>query len=167
VKDQLLEIDVRLLLLRHGRQRVLDVLARLTDQTLEELEQQLRVSENKPKARKTKVSKAALVDIVASEYSERPDIAEPLRAIASNFENRTFLPELRDVERLFDRIGVSAGRLKSRAEAGPILIRALAKLSREELVKLATRDKVPGESEYSLLARAIMGAPTAKPSDKG
>jgi len=166
VKDQFLEIDVRLLVLRYGRQRVLNTIARLTDQTFEELEQHLQTVEQKPKAAQTNASKPALVEIVASECRERPDIAESLRTIALDFENRTFLPELRDVKRLFDRIGVPSSKLKSRIAAGPLLIRTLSKLSREELLRLAQRDKVPGESDYSLLSRAIMGTAGAKPRDK-
>ena len=163
MNDQLLEIDVRLLVLRYGRQRVLNVLARLSEQTMEQLEQQLRAIEQKPKAGRTKKSKQSLIDVVASEYRERPDIAEPLRAIAVRFENRVFLPNLRDVHRFLDRIGASQGTLKSRAVAGPVLIHELSKLPREELHRLAASDGSPRESDYSLLSRAIMGTPAVNP----
>jgi hypothetical protein len=159
VKDKLLEIDVRLLVLRYGRQRILKVMARLGEQTPEELERQLRTVEQRSEPGRTRNQKQSLGDVVAFECRERPELAEPLRAIAVNFENRTFL--LRDVHRFLDRIGESPGTLKSRAAAGPALIRALSKMKQEELARLVARDGSPRESDYSLLSRAIMGAPAS------
>jgi hypothetical protein len=165
VTNQLLEIDVRLLVLRYGRQRILKVLARLGDQTLEDLDRQLRTVEQRSNVHRTIKQRQSLSDVVVVASRERPEIAEPLRAIAVNFENRTFLPHLRDVQRFFDRIGAPQQAAKSRAEIGPALIRALSKLKREELVMLAARDGAPRESDYSLLSRAIMGGP-ATPRDR-
>lgn len=159
MKDQLLEIDVRLLVLRYGRQRVLRVLARLGDQSLDELERELRTVEPRPNAQRAMKERESLSDVVAFESRGRPEIAELLSTIAANFENRTFLPHLRDVQRFLDRMGVPQRAVKSRSAAGPGLLRALSKLKREELVGLVAREGSPRESDYSLLSRAIMGAP--------
>jgi hypothetical protein len=43
------------------------------------------------------------MDLVGVAAQERPEIAEPLRALAVGYENRTFLPQLRDVQRFLDR----------------------------------------------------------------
>ena len=163
MKEQLLEIDVRLLILRYGRLRVLDVLARLGEQTLEEIEHELRATEQKPKRGRSK--KQSLTEIVTSECLGRPEIADPLRTIALNYENRMFLPHLRDVQHFLARIGTLRGKLKSRTAAGSILIRALAKLPNSELLKIATRKDSSGESDYSLLSRAIMGTPRSNRRD--
>ena len=157
--EQLLEIDVRLLVLRYGKEKVLHVLAQLGDQTLEEIEQNLRSIERNPKTNRITRSKPSLTDVVNSEFRDRPEIAELLRVIAVNYENRVFLPHLRDVQRFLDRFGASHGKLKSRAGAGSVLVRALSKLPREELLTLATREGLSRESDYSLLSRAIMGTP--------
>jgi len=162
VSDKLLEIEVRLLVLRHGRPKVLQALARLSEQTIEDLENQLRAAEQKSKAKR---SKPSITDFLASECQEHPEIAESLRALAVGFENRTFLPQLRDVQRFLDRIGVSSGKLKSRASAAPLLIRLLAKLPPEDLARMVASDRSVSESDYSLLARAIMKSPATEPSD--
>jgi hypothetical protein len=162
MNDKLLEIDVRLLVLRYGRTKVLRTLARLGEQTLEDLENQLLAAEAKPQAKRPRPSAR---DVLASECHEHPDIAEPLRFLAVAFENRTFLPHLRDVRRFLDRMGSSSGKLKSRVAAAPTVIRTLAKLQPEDLARLAVSDQVPGESDYSLLARAIMGSSRGEPSD--
>jgi hypothetical protein len=159
VTDQLLEIDLQVLLIRHGRQRVLNVLARLGEQSVAQLEQELRVLAERPTVGKSNKDRLSLIDIAEAQARERPTIFEPLRAIAVNYENHVFLPYLRDVRRLLDRLGASDATAKSRASAGPVLIRALAKLTPEELLALSKRTGSPHESDYSLLSRAIMGSP--------
>jgi len=44
MKEELLDIDVRLLVLRYGRQNVLNALSRLVEQTRAELEMLLQTS---------------------------------------------------------------------------------------------------------------------------
>jgi hypothetical protein len=157
MKDQLLDIDVQLLVLRHGRQQVLAALARLVEQTPDQLEQQLQAMGQKPAASRRKAPKPSLVEVATSECINRAEIVEPLRALAVAFENRSFLPNLRDVQRFLDRTGASPRKLKSRAVAGPVVIRALSKLPKDELTNLASRDASSGESDFALLSRAIMG----------
>jgi len=166
VKNQLLDMDVRLLVLRYGRQRVLDALARLDEETFEQVEQRLTALEQKSKSERPTKSKPSLIETAASASRERPEIVEPLRTLAVSFENRIFLPNLRDVRRFLARIGASSGNLKSRAVAGSTVIRALSTLSREELLKLAVEDALPRESDYALLSRAIMGTSTVPQRDK-
>jgi hypothetical protein len=45
----------------------------------------------------------------------------------------------------------------------PVLIRALARLGPDELHRLSIADKSAGDSDFAILARAIMGPPTTKP----
>jgi hypothetical protein len=162
--DKLLEIDVRLLVLRHGRRNVLGALARLEDRPIEDLERELAAAEKKPKAKRAQPSAA---EIAAAECQTRPEISEPLRSLAAAFEGRTFLPQLRDVQRFLERLGSPSRKLKSRAVAMPVLIRALAKLAPDELRRLAATDKSTGDSDFSLLARAIMGSPAKRDGSNG
>jgi hypothetical protein len=155
MSDQLLQLEVRILLLKYGRQKVLCTLAQLGDQSLEELEQHLLAIEQK---RPIGRPKPTAVEIAAVESRGREEIAEPLRALAVAFQNKAFLPQLRDVQRFLDRIA-PPGKLKSRDSAAPSLFRALAKLPEGELVRLAAPDDSGGQSEFSILARAIMGTP--------
>jgi hypothetical protein len=162
VSHDLLDIDVRLLVLRYGRNKVLQVLARLGEQTVEELERQMQTIGEKTKPKR---AQPVLMDLVAAQADQHPEIAGPLRSLAVGFENRTFLPQLRDVQRFLDRIGAPHGKLKSRTAAAPAVIRALASLKPEEIERLTADNKSGENSEYSLLAHAIMGTPAAKPPD--
>jgi hypothetical protein len=71
------------------------------------------------------------------------------------------------VQRFLDAAGSAVPKLKSRAAAAPILIRTLAKQTKEHLVRLAAaEDNSSGESDFSLLARAIMRTPETKVRDR-
>lgn len=156
MNDKLLKIDVALLILRYGRSSVLEAFANTENTTADELQQRLAAAALKRK--KQKPAPPSIMDVVATEVSKREEIGEPLRTLAIDFQNRTFLPHLRDVQRFLDRMNARHGKLKSRTAAAPLLIRALAKLSREDLVRLTAREFSEGrDTDFALLARAIMG----------
>ncbi|MFZ0509516.1 MAG: hypothetical protein WAM29_15945 [Methylocella sp.] len=156
---------MRLVVLRHGRQNVLAAIARLVEQSPEQLEQQLQALGQKQTPSRRKGPKPSLVELAASECRDRAEIMEPIRALAVAFDNRSFLPNLRDVARFLDRFGAPSQKLKSRAVAGPVVIRALCKLPMAELTNLAARDALGRESDYALLTRAIMGEPSGDKAD--
>lgn len=109
-------------------------------------------------------------DVIAEVCSGQPDITELVQKVASRFENRTFLPQLRDVERFLDRAGVAHGRLRSRRASTELVIKTLAGFAREELEHLAQPPEGHGDSDYAVLAREIMGDRRAKhsgPAKKG
>lgn len=149
-----LQIDVQLLLLRYGRTRVLQALACVDEVSLEDLERQLESIQPRSRGKTTRAN-PSVIQIVEEALQERPEVAEPLRKLAVDFENRTFLPHLRDVRRFLDRTGTSYGKLKSRAAATRIVIQTLAKLPPLELASLM-QNSLNHDSDYELLARAIM-----------
>jgi len=153
MSDQLVQLEVRILLLKHSRQKVLRALGQLGDQTPDQIEQQIQAMEQKRRSRRTKPT---VVELAAKEAKGREEIEEPLRTLAVAFENKTFMPQLRDIQRFLDQ-AAPTGKLRSRKAAAPALFRALANLPKEELDQLATTDDAPGESDYQLLAQAIMG----------
>lgn len=85
--DNFLDVDVRLLVLRYGRQKVLAALSRLVEQTPAELEQQLQALAHKTSAGRKKAPNLALVEVAASECRDRSEAMEPLQALALAFEN--------------------------------------------------------------------------------
>ena len=159
--DDLLKLEVRLLLLRHGRKKLVQTLAALGEQTAEQVESELRAAEERKPSKKRKVPSVS--DAVANACRERPDAVELLQLLATRYENRTFLPQLKDVQRFLDRSGVPHKTLRSRSAAGQHVITALCRLSIEELRQLAARSSSPkGDSDYALLAREIIGKTGAK-----
>lgn len=154
--DKAPELEVRLLLLRYGRRKVLETLALLGDQSVEELERELLTAAQKTKPKRTQ---PATLDIAAAEGQKRPEVAEQLQKLAALFEARTFLPQLRDVQRFLDRIGTPIRKPKSRAAVMPALFRALAKMKPDDLKQLIDGVAAQDDSDFSLLARTIMRNP--------
>jgi hypothetical protein len=163
MSEKMLELDLRLLLLRYGRSNVIRALARLEDGTVDGVEQELRRLEAVPKRKR---SRPSAQEMIAIESRSQPELAEPLRILVTSYSNGVFLPQLRDVRRFLDRVGRPPGKIKSRADAIPKLIHALANLKLEELASLVNGGAISGESDFSLLARAIMGEPPS-PEENG
>lgn len=163
--DRLLDLDVRLLLLRYGRRRLLSALAKIIEQSPEQLELQLQALLETPTMKPTKAPSPSAIEVATSEFCDRAEIRELLRHLAISFENRTFLPNLRDVRQFLERHGGSSQKFRSRAAAGPVLVRVLSKLPPDELARLAERNESSGDSDYELLSRAIMGKPPAEKGD--
>lgn len=154
--DDLLKLQVRLLLLQHGRKKVVQTLAVLGEQTPEQFESELSAAEERKPTKKRKV--VSVSEAVANAVRERPDAAELLQLLATRYENRTFLPHLKDAQRFLDRSGAPHRKLKSRNEAGVHVITALFRLRIEELRQLAAKSvSSKGDSDYALLAREIVG----------
>lgn len=163
---ELVDIEIAILILRYGRSRVLRAIAGLQEQSVEEIEQ--RVQALARKAEKPKRSKPSLIGLAEIQVAERPGSGDLLRLLVTRFESRTFLPQLRDVERFLEKIGAPHRKLRSRAAAGPLLVHALGRLSPDELAKLASEDTSDG-GEYEMLAHAIMASslPRAPKPGKG
>jgi hypothetical protein len=155
VTDKLLELEVRLLILRHGRAKVLVALATAGDQQVADVEKQIAAAEERKTKRKPK-SAAATPDLVALTCRDRPENAPLVQTILNRYENRTFLPQLRDVQRLLDRLSADPVKLKSRKAATRPLAEALSRLSAEELRRLTSAPASNADSDYALLAREIM-----------
>jgi hypothetical protein len=152
----LLNIELRLLLLRHGRRNVLRALATITNQTPEQIETEVTLAEKRKASGKRKT--VSTDELVGQLSREKPESADMLQTLATRYENRTFLPHLRDVQRFLDRAGYSRGRLRSRREAGRQVLRVLSQLGVEDLKRLVASPEGQGDSDYALLARQIMGA---------
>jgi len=159
MNDQLLRLEVGLLVLRHGRRSVLEALALAENQSLEALEREITALATRKTVRKPKP--ITTESVIAKAFAERPEVIPSVEALVRDYENKTFLPHLRDVQRFIDRVGGPRGRLKSRSTALHQLIKALAKMRSDEIAELTRPSDRSDQSDYELLAREIMGTSTA------
>jgi hypothetical protein len=146
---EILDLEISLLLLKHSRRSVLQAIARRERLSDDVVEQEFRslLSVNNASNRKKKSSpKPFDIDSV---ISGREDKALLLRELNARFENRTFLPELKDVKRFFDRHGGHSTVLKSRILSQSSLFRLMADLEVVELKKLTLES--PTQREFSSL----------------
>ena len=160
----LLELEVRILVLKHGYKRVLAALSKSQGITEEEIENTLfeleRSKDTKRKIRKIE----SITDIAAKATEKYPEKSKYILELARRFENKTFLPQMRDVRNFLVPFGLDRNTLKSRVNSAKTVIEKLCELSPSELAELV--DFVPsGNSAFSELARVIMGDHgTGKPS---
>lgn len=142
-----IDYEVSLLLAKYGKRALLAALARKLNLEEGELERTLNEIPSARQSRRSggRASPPALIESLVSKHPEKGD---QLKALLARFENRDFLPELRDVRRFFEDHSRDVGRPRSRQQAFPKLLSLLAELDLMELNSIlegATR------SSYSAL----------------
>ncbi|MBI4025456.1 MAG: hypothetical protein HY360_10785 [Verrucomicrobia bacterium] len=153
----ILNFEVRFLLAKYGRRKVLEALARARDTTVEQLEQELRKWETARPAKKPRQGPSVedrLETLRTCESAKLPLVRE----LGHLYEARLFLPSLRDAEDFLARNGEVQHPPKSRKEALPLVLNVLSALAEFQLKELlADCKRSSSESDYVLLARQIMG----------
>ena len=140
--QRFLEYEVVLLLAKYGKNALLHALAQKISVTPEELETLLqKLPASKLGSRPTKRPSAQ--ELISELAQAHPDKANMLRTLHGRFENRSFLPELRDVKRFFEQRTHTLGAAKSRVAALPKLLQLLSELPVSELEAL-THSKPDG-----------------------
>lgn len=165
MKKELLQIEIDLLLLKYGETAVIKALSSVSDKSEDEIVEKIRVL----KERKTKVSKTP------RQQKQPLDIAKEVITGSSNesqlinlailYQNKQFLPQLKDVKRFLGRFNVSKN-IKSRNEATRVVFESLAQCSLDELIYLATDSNTNSQSSFAKLAEHIMGDGDNKSSNK-
>ncbi len=152
--DLILQLELRLLLLRHGRTAVLQTLSTLQDQSIEDVEKVIAELAERKARKKRKTQEPA--ELVAQTCRDRPEIADFVTTLINRYENRSFLPQLRDVYYFLERAGSGNARPKSRRIGLARVIAALGKMKTEDLEFLAKATPGSVGNDYALLAREIM-----------
>lgn len=152
---ELLDLHLKLLVLEHGRTRVVQSLARLSEVSEASIEAQLA---DAAKAKAAKASKRSpSVDQMLAKINFDPGKRERLAILAREFGNKRFLGELRLVGKFFREH--QAGTVpKTRMQALPKVLSILATLPESDLDSLlADHANESSQSGFSHLAGAIMG----------
>lgn len=150
-----LEYEMALLLAKYGKSAVLKALAQKLNATPEQLEAILETrptEKSSPRTRK-RLSPSDVVEDLALKYPEK---AQFLRILHGRFENRGFLPELRDVKRFFEQRQRPLGSAKSRADTFPKLAKLLAELDVSELKSLCDSQAQGAYSSLGIISDEIL-----------
>jgi len=150
-----LDYEMALLLAKYGKSALLKALAQKINLTPEQLESILQtpLTHGRSSHPRKKQSASDLVDALAQEHPEK---AQSLRVLQARFENRSFLPELRDVKRFFDQHHRELGSAKSRVEAFPKVVKLLAELDTAELAVLCQSQPQSGRSSLGIISDEIL-----------
>lgn len=153
--SRFLDYEVALLLAKYGKTALLGALGRKLELTSNELEAILQaplIAKSLSRSRK----KPLRVDPITQLAQEHPPKARLLRTLHGRLENRTFLPELRDVRRFFDQHARSLGASKSRIESLPKVLKLLAELDVAELEALCEAHPENTYSSLGLISDEIL-----------
>jgi hypothetical protein len=155
MSTHLLDMHLQLLVLEHGRTKVVQSLARISEVSEASIEAQLAAAAKVKAAKSSKVLRTP--DELLNRIELPPAKREILASLAREFENKRFLGELRLVEKFFREHQVKT-RPKSRISALPKVLSILAALPETDLSELLNdcANKSAG-SDFSHLAGAIMG----------
>jgi len=153
--NQFLEYQISLLLAEFDSQPVLNVLALKLGASPEELQAQLeKIGSTHPVKRIA--TRRQPEDIVKRIASRNPEKADRLHMLSSRFQNRQFLPTLRDVERFFAQQTGKHPKIESRSKALPKLLTVLADMSTTELDRLSESESTSGYSALSVISGEIL-----------
>ena len=85
-----------------------------------------------------------------------PDVAHLLEKLARAYENKEFLPELRKVKQFLEYRDIPILKIRSRRDSLPIVLRALATCSLDELREL-DEEKRGSRSDLGIITDQILG----------
>lgn len=154
LSSKFLDYEIALLLAKYGKTALLEALARKLQLAPDELERILETQLNEKSVPQSK--RPSPVDLVAQLAGAYPNKAPLLRTLQNRFEDRTFLPELRDVRRFFEQHRHPLGASRSRAEALPKVLRLLAELEVAELEALCQAQREGGYSSLGVISDEIL-----------
>ncbi len=165
MKKELLNIEIRLLIQKYGYKAIMQSLADVKGTSIEEITTLVVALENKNRQVKKSEKTKSDIDLIIEQVSCH-DNSELLTDLANRFQNKTFLPQLKDVKRFFERLGVNAGNIKSHSRSTKKLFEQLRSLPKEELESILEEVPSSGESTFSALANEIIGGQRNTPSNK-
>ena len=155
-RDTILQLELRLLVARYGKRRILSAIATIEGVDLVEIEREIERQEVKAKRKKKRRSKGIselIQEARLSDIDARPFLEE----LALRFDAKEFLPQLRDVKRFLESRGVPAGKLRSRLNAMPKVVDVLASLSSAELKDLMEELLTSGRGDLGIISDQILG----------
>lgn len=131
----LLDLEMRLLVARHGREEVSRTLSRIAHVDVAALDSDLRAfeSETRKKPRRTRRPRKTANELLAKLDIADLQVRKLMQELGTAYEDRKFLPILRDVRTFLEAKGISTAKIRSRADALAVVLNALSQLSASEL----------------------------------
>lgn len=163
-----LDLELRLLVARHGRKRVSDTLSRIGEVDPSTLASVVAALENasarkEPAKSERPRSVKTVEELIGALDPISPEVRDLVGRLGNAYEAKTFLPALRQVRRFLEEKGGSGLRLRSRRDALPAILSALSRLSVGELRSIDT-DRLDTRSDLGIIADQILGSPTGTPA---
>lgn len=155
--ETLLDLELRLLIARHGKTRVSEVLSAIGDVDLAVIDSGIKAYEEKAKRNKTQRRRRKSIEqMVRNANPESLDAERLIAKLARAYEDREFLPALREAKYFLESRGVPVAKFRSRADALPAVLRVLAQTRLDDLQVLDENRRVHG-SDLGIITDQILG----------
>ena len=156
--NDLLRLHLAILKIQFGEHALLESIASLQGLSVADLEALLvdidKVGHGRIKKQSPSPNPRGAVESLLGKHPEKADL---IRSIQKRFENRTILPEMKDVRRFLERHDSSAGSIKTRSQAFPRLVRVLVDLPVIELETILNSQPSNEFSGLGIIADEILG----------
>ena len=156
--SELIGLEIRLLLLKYGRDAVMRAIAGATEMSVEELEALLAQKIHSRKSRKRKRDLKP-EEFVESRQDLDPERKSLLRVLARRYTGRRFLSTWAEIDTFVRDHGGEGVQSRNRHRAWPLIHRVLARLPLDDLAEIekenATRED---KTDYEVLAGGILRA---------
>ncbi len=154
----LLDLELRLLIARYGKKKITKALSEIGGTDLPAIKAGIEGYEDGAKRSKAqRRTEKSIEEMVREANPVNPDITHLLEKLVRAYKNKEFLPALQTVRQfLEDRDIPISKKIRSRRDALPIVIQALASCSIDELRELDER-KRGGRSDLGIITDQILG----------
>lgn len=155
--ETLLDLEIRLLVARHGKARVSKVLSAIGDVDLTVIDSGIKAYEDKSKRNKTqRRRRKSIEEMVRNANPDSLDAERLIAKLARAYEDKELLPAFREVKYFLESRGVPATKFRSRADALPAVLRVLAQTRLDDLQVLDESRQVHG-SDLGIITDQILG----------
>ena len=161
----LLDLELRLLIVRHGKAQVSEALSAIDEVDLDAIDSGIKVYEDEDNTWKNKPQRRPRKSIEEMMRDVKPDSLDAerlIRKLVIAYENKEFLPQFRDVRRFLESRRIQVEKFRSRAAALPVVLSVLAELQTDHLQELDA-NRLVGESDLGIISDQILG----RASDSG
>jgi hypothetical protein len=153
---EFLKTQIQLLIANFGRRSVVEALASVSNLTAEQIDAEIAKQEANRKTKSSKKPKS-LDQLTSALGPLSENQLKLVTQLGRRYESKQFLATLRNVEEFLHRNNVPPKQYKSRADALPAILNVLSGLSLSELESFLADSSPGGESDYSILAKQLMG----------
>ena len=161
-EKNLLDLELRLLIARHGKTRVSEALLAIGDVDVASIDAGVKAYEDKTRKNRLRSRPRKTMDeMVRDAHPKGIEAQRLIEKLGRAYESKEFLPELREVSRFLESRGNSARAFRSRADALPAVLRALALCDVGELQTLHDKRRGHG-SDLGIITDQILGPVTSR-----
>lgn len=153
----LLNLELRLLIARYGKTEVAEALSGIESTDIPAIK--AGIDDYEAGAKRSKAQRRtekSIEEMVREVNPINPDVAHLLEKLARAYENKEFLPELRKVKQFLEYRDIPTFKIRSRRDALPTVLQALATCSIDELREL-DEEKRGSRSDLGIITDQILG----------